>query len=325
MRRFSFGLAIATLPAFALSLMLLAGCGGKDTGSSAGGGGSGEVTKTEPSSGPAKVLEPKGGVLKGKVTLVSKPDVEALTKTLQKQIAEKADQKDFCMSGSPSEIAEYKYRIGDNGNLGNVFVWIRPVAGTIFKVDEKQLEAVKKEPVKMHQPHCAFIPHAAFAWVEYAADPKNPKKMTPTGQHIEIINDAKVSHNTNFSGGSKNPSVNPIIEPNAKPVKIENLRADSSAVKLTCNIHPWMGANIRLVDTPYYAITYSDTLDGNDKVEPKDPKFGTYEIKNLPVGKVLVVVWHEEYNYLNKNGGRGEEVTIEDGKPTEKNFEAKPQ
>src|SRR5215469_5396287 len=139
MRRFSFGLAIATLPAFTLSLML-AGCGGTDTGksSSSGGGGSGEVTKETPS-GPAKVLEPKGGVLKGKVTLVSKPDLEGLTKNLQKAIADKADQKDFCMSGSPSEITEQLYRIGDNGNLGNVFVWIRPAAGTFFKVDDKML------------------------------------------------------------------------------------------------------------------------------------------------------------------------------------------
>jgi hypothetical protein len=324
MRRFSFGLVIATLPAFALALMLT-GCGGKDTGTSAGGtggGGSGEVAKETPS-GPAKVLGPKGGVLKGKVTLLSKPNLEALTKSLQKAIADKADQKDFCMSGSPTEITEQQYRIGDNGNLGNVFVWIRPAAGTVFKVDDKKLEEAKKEPVKIRQPHCAFIPHAAIAWVEYP-DPKNPSKKVPTGQYVEILNDAKVSHNTNYSAGSRNPSGNPIIEPNAKPIKVEGLKADTSPMTLKCNIHPWMTANVRLVDTPYYAVTSSDTLDGKDKVEAKDPKFGTYEIKDLPVGKVRVIAWHEECGYLNKGGGQGEEIEITEGKPTEKNFEAKP-
>lgn len=323
MRRFSLGLAMATLPAFALSLML-AGCGSKDTGPAPGGGGKGgEVTKETPS-GPAKVLESKGGILKGKVTLLTKPNLEQLTKNLQKQIADKADQKDFCMSGSPSEVSEFQYRIGDNGNLGNVFVWIRPSPGTLFKVDDKQLEAAKKNPVKIRQPHCAFIPHAAMAWVEYAADPKNPRKLTPTGQYIEIINDAKVSHNTNYGAGSKNPSGNPILEPNGKPVKVEGLHVESTPMKLKCNIHPWMGANVRLVDTPFYAITSSDTLDGSDKVEAKDSKFGTYEIKNLPVGKLRVIVWHEECGYLNKGGGQGEEIEIVEGKPTEKNFEAKP-
>lgn len=325
MRRFSFALAMATLPAFALSLML-AGCGGgTDTGksSSSGSGGGGEVTKETPA-GPTKVLEPKGGVLKGKVTLTSKPDLEGLTKNLHKAIADKADQKDYCMSGSPTEIAEQAYRIGDNGNLGNVFVWIRPAQGTFFKVDEKQLEAAKKETVKIRQPHCAFIPHSAIAWVEYYADPKNPKKPTSTGQHVEILNDAKVAHNTNYSAGPKNPSGNPIIEPNAKPIKVENLKAEASPLTLKCNIHPWMDAYVRLVDTPYYAITHSDTLDGKDKVEAKDPKFGTYEITGLPVGKVRVVVWHEKCDYLNKNGGQGEEIEIQEGKPTELNFEAKP-
>ena len=85
-----------------------------------------------------------------------------------------------------------------------------------------------------------------------------------------------------------------------------------------------MDAYLWVVDTPYYAVTHSDTLDGKDKVEASDPKFGTYEIKNLPAGKMRVIVWHEECGYLNKNGGQGEEIEIAEGKPTEKNFEATP-
>jgi hypothetical protein len=324
MRRFSFGLVLAALPAFALSLMLTGCGGGKDTGPAAGGS-SGEVTKETPS-GPAKILEPKGGILKGSITLTSRPDVKKMTEDLQNRIAkEKPDQKDNCMKGDAGEISEQAYRVGANGKLGNVFVWVLPVEGTFFKVDEKALKEAKENPIKIRQPHCAFIPHCSIVWAEYHPDPKNPKVKKQTGQFIEIVNDSTfTSHNTKYEAGTKNPNGNETI-PTGGKMKIENLKEDSKAMELHCNIHTWMDAYIRLVDTPYYAISYSDTLDGTNKVKEDDPKFGTYEIKNLPVGKVRVVVWHERCGYLNKNGGRGEEIEIVEGKPTEKNFEAKPQ
>jgi hypothetical protein len=325
MRRFSFGVALAALPAFALSLML-SGCGGsKDTGPVAGGGGGGEATKEAPS-GPAKVLEAKGGVLKGSITLVNRPDIKKMTEDFQNRIAkEKPDQKDNCMKGDAGETGEQTYRLGANGKLGNVFVWIQPVDGTFFKVDEKAIQDAKAHPVKIRQPHCAFIPHVAVVWAEYHPDPNKPKSKKPTGQFIEVHNDSTfTSHNTKYEAGVSNPGGNETI-PTGGKMEIKNLKADSKEMKLNCNIHTWMDGYIRLVDTPYYTISYSDTLDGADKVKEDDPKFGTYEIKNLPVGKVKVIAWHERCGYLNKNGGRGEEIEIAEGKPTEKNFEAKPQ
>lgn len=311
------------LPTFALSLML-AGCGGgKDKDNPTSGGG-GEVTQ-ETTSGPLKPLEPKGGVLKGAITLATKPNVEKLTEELRKTIiTTKPDQKDFCMSGEESETTYQKYRIGTNGKLGNVFVWVLPVPGTFFKVDKKEVDAAKANPVKIHQPHCAFIPHNAFVWAEYT-DPNNPKKKKQTGQYIEVVNDAAgTSHNTAYQGGPKNPHGDQTL-PSKGTMKIENLVAEGSPMQLKCAIHTWMNAWVRLVDTPYYAISSSDTLDGDKKVKKDSDKFGTYEIKNLSVGKVRVIAWHEECGYLNKGGGQGEVIEIlPQGKETEKNFEAKP-
>jgi hypothetical protein len=321
MRRFSLGAALVALPAFALSL-ILAGCGNKDTGSS-GGGGSGEVTQTQKPSGPAKELEPKGGVLKGKITLTSKPNVDSLSERLKAEI-DKSSQKTFCLKGTPEEIAEQEYRIGKNGNLGNVFVWILPPDdNAIFKVDKETLDKAKNNPVKIRQPHCAFIPHCAVAWVEYHSNPKKAKDKEPTGQYIEVVNDATESHNTNYSA-SRNPSGNPTLPP-GKSEKIQKLHAVGDPMTLKCNIHTWMKGYVRLLDTPYYAISYSDTLDGKDKVEDGDPKFGTFVIKNLPVGKMRVIAWHEACGYLNKEKGKGDEIEIAEGKETEKNFEAAPQ
>ncbi len=320
MRRLQLGLLTAALPALAFTLFLV-GCSNekKDTGAKGTGG---ETTETKhAAAGEAKVLESKGGVLKGKITLKGSPDVAALTKKLQADIAAKADQKDYCMKGSESETTEQEYRIGDNKQLGNVFVWVIPDMGTFFKVSKDQLDKAKAHPVKIRQPHCAFIPHAAFLFSRYRAEP-NAKQLQPTGQILEVTNDAEITHNTNWKGGARNPGDNVIIEAKKKPREITDLVPESSPVLIKCNIHGWMDAHLRVVDTPYYAVSHSDTLDGEDKAAKGDGKFGTYEIKNLPAAKVRVLAWHEKSGWLNQGEGKGEVVEIKEGAPTTKDFEA---
>jgi len=316
---------MTTLPAFALSL-ILAGCGGGDTGSSKGGGGGGEGSgkgsaEFSEQKQDLKVLSPGKGVLKGKIVMKGSPNVDELTKNLTDEIKKK--DTEYCMKGSESEKTEQAYRLGKDNTLGNVFVWVVPDTGTFFKVDESQLKGLEKE-VKIHQPHCAFIPHCAFLFSRYKTDPKNLRKTEPTGQVFKIVNDAEIPHNTNWSGGSRNSGDNVLLAPKSDRT-VDNLVPEAKEVIVKCNIHPWMDAYLRVVDTPYYDVSKSDTLDGKDKVEKSDPKFGTYEIKNLPAGKVRVIVWHEKSGYLNKESGKGEVVEITDGKETTKDFEAKPQ
>lgn len=325
MRRFSLGLAMIALPAFAFPLMLT-GCGGdnKDKGNPSSSGGSGGEA-VQDSSKPLTILEPGKGVLKGKITLKGQPDLTALTKQLHEEMTKK--DTEFCMKGSETETTEQAYRVSDKRLLGNVFVWIIPEdKGSFFKVTEQQLKDLPKQ-VETHQPHCAFIPHCLFHFSQYHADPKKPRAETPTGQIWVVSNDAVViGHNTNYTGGAKNHGDNIILPTKAPPRKIDNLVPETKELTITCNIHPWMRGYMRIVDTPYYALSLSDTLDGKNKVEKTDEKFGTYEIKNLPAGKVRVIAWHEACGYLNKGGGQGEVIEIlPQGKETEKNFEAKAQ
>ncbi len=318
MRRLQLGLAMVALPAFALTLFV-AGCGKDEKKSESGGGGEVEQSKAK---GELKVLEPKGGVLKGKITLKGKPDTDADTKKVTEGIEklENKSQRDYCLTGSETEKTGQTYRIGDNGNLGNVFVWVKPDEGTFFKITKDQVEEAKKNPPKFRQPHCAFIPHCAVLFPQYRSDPKNPSKKEKTGQILEIVNDAEVGHNTNWKGGAKNSGGNETLEPGKKR-DVDNLQADTTPVMLKCNIHGWMDAWLWVLDTPYYDISRSDTLDGKNKVAKDAKEFGTYEIKNLPAGKVRVFVWHEAGKWLNKNAGRGEVVEIKEGAPTEKDFE----
>lgn len=319
MRRFSFGPALTALPAVAFSLML-AGCGGgKDTGPSATGGGGGGSTSQAEQKQELKVLSPGKGVLKGKITLKGTPNIDELTKNLKEEMKKK--DTEYCMKGSETETTEQAFRLGKDNALGNVFVWIIPDTGTFFKVEDSQLKALDKE-VKIHQPHCAFVPHCAFLFSQYKSDPKSPRKLKPTGQALKIANDADISHNTNWTGGSKNQGDNVLLG-KATDRTVDNLQPEMKEVTIKCNIHPWMDGYLRVVDTPYYDITKSDTLDGKDKVAKDDPRFGTYEIKNLPAVKVRVLVWHEKCGFLNKDGGKGEVVDIASDKETEKNFDAK--
>jgi len=318
MRRFSFGVTLAALPAFALSLML-AGCGGGNKESSSSGGGSGGDSETSKPK-EVKVLEPAKGVLKGKIVLKGSAPIEELNKHLEAEMKKK--DTEYCMKGMETEKTEQTYRVGKDNTLGNVFVWIVPEdAGSFFKVDKTQLAGLEKE-VKISQPHCAFIPHAAFLFSQYKSDPKKPTKLEPTGQKLKIVNNAKISHNTNWGGGAKNKGGNVLLG-EGKDQVVDNLKPEAKEVTIKCNIHPWMDAYLRVVDTPYYAVSLSDTLDGKDKVAMDDPKFGTYEIKNLPEGvKVRVIAWHEKCGFLNKDGGKGEVIEILPKKETTKDFEA---
>ncbi|HHZ98873.1 MAG TPA: carboxypeptidase regulatory-like domain-containing protein [Candidatus Marinimicrobia bacterium] len=49
-------------------------------------------------------------------------------------------------------------------------------------------------------------------------------------------------------------------------------------VRVKCDVHPWMGAFIGVLDHPFYSVT--------------DEK-GNFEIENLPPGTYTVEAWHE--------------------------------
>ena len=101
------------------------------------------------------------------------PDEEKLTKQLRKAISDRADQKDYCLKCEDFEKSQQAYRLGgpEYNQVGNVFVWIAPETGSLFTIDDKQLEEARKREVVLRQPHCAFIPHCAVLFSQYRARP----------------------------------------------------------------------------------------------------------------------------------------------------------
>ncbi len=320
MRRLHLGVLAAVVPALLVSLALV-GCGGKEEKGTEGKppadsgkrGGS-------PSGGALKAIEPGKGTLSGKVVLEgAKPDFKKLTDDLLNAIKTKKDDEAYCLKSPEDQRIEQEWRVGDNNGVGNVYVWIEPASrNEYFKIDEAQLKALPKE-VTMDQPFCAFVPHCVVLFPMYQ-DPKSAKKkLIETGQKFIVKNDATISHNTKMGGGAENPEVNETLPPK-KDFKPQVFNPSKEPITIRCNIHTWMSASARAFSHPYATLTLVPGDPKAGKPDAKDPKYGTYEIKNVPAGKVKVFAWHEKAGYLGKGPG-GEEIDLKDGANT-KDFTA---
>ena len=186
-----------------------------------------------------------------------------------------------------------------NKGVRDVFVWLTPEPTAdewkrlrakgesrlrdfpSFKADQLHPEskAITEKTVEMDQPCCRFIPHVLGIRV---------------GQTLIVKNSATFGHNANFvssNNGQRNPLI-PAGKEDAFPIQ----ERERGEVKITCNIHPWMSASIRVFDHPYFAVTNED---------------GEYEIKKAPVGKLRIFVWHPAGAYSGKAEGRmGYELTV---------------
>jgi hypothetical protein len=91
-----------------------------------------------------------------------------------------------------------------------------------------------------------------------------------------VKNSDTFAHNSNLTelGGA---GANPLIAPAAQAT-YKYVRAQNIPQPVNCNIHPWMKGLVLPRDNPYFAVSKAD---------------GTFEIKDLPVGKLEFQVWHE--------------------------------
>jgi hypothetical protein len=306
MQRLAQRLLLVLSPVLAAGV-LLTGCGGTDDEVAVPDhrrdkklGGSSTDKKDEVKQDTLTAVKTKGtATLKGTVKFEGDPPaLSPITIT---------KDKDVCEKHGP--VPNEAWVVDRNGNVKNVFVWVRPVEKSEF-FDVKELaekgEAYPRE-VEIKQPYCAFEPHATILFSHYI-DPANPQrkrwaKNPRTKQVFQAVNNATVLHNTSWGGDTKRmQGGNRSLSPNDK-LKISDIQPDyGSAVTISCSIHPWMRAYLWDLEHPFAAVTKAD---------------GTYEIPNVPVpenGKIRVVAWHESANFL--NGEQGEVIDLKDSTNT---------
>ncbi len=151
--------------------------------------------------------------------------------------------------------------VGADGGIKNVVIFVRTKG---VKVNPELAKA--PADVTIDNKNCRFEPHVL------------PIQLT---QKLIVKNSDTFSHNSNITelGGA---GTNPLINGGAEAT-YKYARAQTVGQAVSCNIHPWMKAYVIPRDNPYTAVSAAD---------------GTFEIKDLPVGKLEFQVWQEKSGYV---------------------------
>ncbi|MCH7878087.1 MAG: carboxypeptidase regulatory-like domain-containing protein [candidate division Zixibacteria bacterium] len=151
----------------------------------------------------------------------------------------------------------------DNKGLKNVLVTVEGVTSGKAPSPAKSVTLV--------QNGCTYLPH--FQVAEIGAD----------GINIKLLNEDGIFHNVHTYHEDTTLFNVPHL---ALQKEINQHIAVAGIVKVKCDVHAWMSANIALLkDQPYYAVT-----DEN----------GSFSIGDIPAGTYTLRAWHEGLPVMEK-------------------------
>jgi hypothetical protein len=198
---------------------------------------------------------------------------------------------DHCLS--KGDLYKEDVIVGKNGGVRYVFVWLQDVKDPSAALPiHPSLKEVKDKEVVMDQPCCMFTP---------------PAVALREGQVLIGKNSSPIAHNMHWVGNDDNPGGNQLIPAGGK-LEIK-LVPSLKPVAVSCDIHGWMKAWVRIFDHPYFALTDAD---------------GKFEIKNAPAGKYNIVMWQGNVGWVNGDK-MGQTIEIPAGKTIEVNQKLKPE
>jgi plastocyanin len=167
----------------------------------------------------------------------------------------KMDADPICLTHHNAPVYPQTLLLGDNQTLGNVFVYVK--SGL-----PKTAYPPPAEPVVITQKGCEYTPHVAGVLI---------------GQTLKILNPDGTLHNVHAMS-KINPEFN-LAMPKFRTETSKTFDKAEFMFPMKCDVHPWMGAWISVMDHPFFATT---------------PKEGTFTIVNLPEGVYEVEAWHEK-------------------------------
>jgi plastocyanin len=171
-----------------------------------------------------------------------------------------------CSAGHDGRRTSEDVLVNNDGGLQNVFVYIsKGLEG--FAFDRPSTPAV------LDQRGCRFVPHVLGIQV---------------GQPLRILNSDNTLHNVHAQA-KVNKAFNlgmTVKMPEARRV----FDAADIMIPIRCNVHPWMGAYIGVVDHPFYSVSDST---------------GFFSLRNVPAGEFTIEAWHEKFGKLSQNSAIG--------------------
>jgi plastocyanin len=177
--------------------------------------------------------------------------------------------KAFC--GSKNIPDERLIVNSENQGLKNVVVYVY----TGRRGTDLPAMDLKAETHELANKNCRFQPHVLIA-----------KK----GDTIKVTNPDEVGHNANFAFFN-NPAQN-LTVPVGGSIDIKLEEAEPTVIPVACNIHPWMKAQVLVLDHPFAAVS-----DEN----------GVLEISGLPAGEEIIFRANHESGSMSKVILNGEE------------------
>ena len=177
--------------------------------------------------------------------------------------------KEFCGVGVNND----SLLIGKNNELGNVCLWLSIGRGDEAPAPHPSYADSAKQPLYIDNKACLYSPHVL---------------MAQPGQPIILRNQDPIAHNYNIAGFA-NDGQNLLVPGNAEVALTPTFELEESyPMNLGCTIHTWMTGRLLIKKSPYMAISLVD---------------GTFEIKNLPVGK-------HKFKVLQEKPGNVEVITL---------------
>jgi plastocyanin len=171
-------------------------------------------------------------------------------------LREKGGKLSDCHKLHDNPLLDESRIVSAKGELANVFIYVE-------KGLEKKSYPIPKSPALLNQEKCMFRPRVQGIQV---------------GQEFLMRNSDPMTHNVR-SFARRNRAFN-VAQPAKSPDRDRVFTRGEGAVKLQCDIHPWMTAYYFVMEHPYFAVT-------NEK--------GQFKINGLPTGEYTLVAWHEEY------------------------------
>jgi len=211
-----------------------------------------------------------GGGTAAMGTATIKGVVNFTGKAPEMKVPVKRKDAEFCKG----KEVKYNSVMAEGGKLQDVLVRIEN-GGVKGKFD------APKEAAVIDQVDCMYTPRI---------------QGVVAGQEISIKNSDGTLHNVHTYRGAES-WFNQAQPKGAEPIKKE--LEDTSVIKFSCDVHPWMRGFVVVTDHPFQSVTKAD---------------GSFTIEKVPAGKYKLEAWHTHY------GLKTAEVTVEDGKTVEATF-----